>query len=176
MHMSLFFYFHKKDFESRVNYITGYRFSIDLYDKIKLSQPHLTPLQIDYLLKGLKTYFLLNLLPRERALGMPSKMVDVAWHEFILFTKEYREFCRLAFGGFFDHLPNKRCSKQENAALDLQMTRSVYDRLAGIVDGKDPQGKARFNELQIKQYIDRLSNQGQLIDIFKADLILPNAP
>jgi hypothetical protein len=35
----------------------------------------------------------------------PSHRVDLAWHEFILFTKAYREFCEQHFGRFVDHHP-----------------------------------------------------------------------
>jgi hypothetical protein len=35
----------------------------------------------------------------------PSEKVDQAWHVFILFTYDYREFCRLFFGRFIDHYP-----------------------------------------------------------------------
>ena len=36
---------------------------------------------------------------------MPSRIADDLWHEFILYTKQYAEFCRLAFGEFFHHTP-----------------------------------------------------------------------
>ena len=35
----------------------------------------------------------------------PSKKVDRAWHEFLLFTREYRDFCEERFGRFVDHDP-----------------------------------------------------------------------
>lgn len=35
----------------------------------------------------------------------PSRKVDRAWHEFLLFTREYREFCEARFGRFVDHDP-----------------------------------------------------------------------
>jgi hypothetical protein len=37
----------------------------------------------------------------------PSQMIDVAWHNFILFTREYREFCQHYFDRFIDHTPNE---------------------------------------------------------------------
>lgn len=40
-------------------------------------------------------------------LGMPSVLVDAAWHSFILCTKEYREFCDKTYGRFLDHSPNQ---------------------------------------------------------------------
>lgn len=37
----------------------------------------------------------------------PSVVVDEAWHELILCTREYRELCTTYFGGFVDHDPNE---------------------------------------------------------------------
>ncbi len=36
---------------------------------------------------------------------MPSQVVDDAWHEFILSTRIYGDFCRRAFGYFLHHTP-----------------------------------------------------------------------
>ena len=36
---------------------------------------------------------------------MPSQVVDVAWHEFILFTRDYRDFCQRGLGRFLHHVP-----------------------------------------------------------------------
>jgi hypothetical protein len=38
--------------------------------------------------------------------AMLDKRVDALWHEFILFTGEYRNFCRKNLGKFIDHRPN----------------------------------------------------------------------
>ncbi|HLD04400.1 MAG TPA: hypothetical protein VJG90_01650 [Candidatus Nanoarchaeia archaeon] len=39
-------------------------------------------------------------------LAMPSKEIDAVWHQFILFTKKYREFCDRFLGRYLDHNPN----------------------------------------------------------------------
>jgi hypothetical protein len=36
----------------------------------------------------------------------PSHKVDMAWHEFILFTKAYADFCTTHFGSFIHHFPD----------------------------------------------------------------------
>ena len=36
----------------------------------------------------------------------PSARVDVAWHEFILFTRTYSEFCQQQFGKYIHHEPS----------------------------------------------------------------------
>jgi hypothetical protein len=40
-----------------------------------------------------------------RRLAMTSKEVDEIWHQFILFTREYQEFCHTVFGEFIHHAP-----------------------------------------------------------------------
>lgn len=35
----------------------------------------------------------------------PTEVVDEVWHEFILHTEPYREFCKRHFGAFIDHRP-----------------------------------------------------------------------
>ena len=41
----------------------------------------------------------------------PSKTVDTAWHEFILFTHDYAEFCHRYFGCFVHHVPTPRLTQ-----------------------------------------------------------------
>lgn len=36
----------------------------------------------------------------------PSKQVDAGWHEFLMFTREYRAFCLDVLGTFIDHCPD----------------------------------------------------------------------
>lgn len=35
----------------------------------------------------------------------PSTFVDISWHTFVLFTRDYREFCERVAGRFIDHVP-----------------------------------------------------------------------
>ncbi|MEW8403635.1 MAG: hypothetical protein AB2688_02795 [Candidatus Thiodiazotropha taylori] len=41
----------------------------------------------------------------ERVPLEPTAAIDKAWHAFILFTKEYAEFCQQQFGRFIHHSP-----------------------------------------------------------------------
>lgn len=36
----------------------------------------------------------------------PSKLIDVGWHMFLLYTRGYQEFCYRVNGGFIHHEPN----------------------------------------------------------------------
>ena len=35
----------------------------------------------------------------------PSRTVDKAWHEFLLFTRDYQQFCEERYGRFIHHQP-----------------------------------------------------------------------
>ena len=41
----------------------------------------------------------------------PSKKVDKAWHEFLLFTREYQQFCEKRYGRFIHHNPYEAADK-----------------------------------------------------------------
>jgi hypothetical protein len=47
-----------------------------------------------------------------RGLGMTSREVDEVWHAFVLFTREYADFCQAAFGAFIHHVPRTSRSPQ----------------------------------------------------------------
>ncbi|WP_410611559.1 glycine-rich domain-containing protein [Amycolatopsis sp. lyj-109] len=36
----------------------------------------------------------------------PSSAVDIGWHTFLLYTKEYEDFCRRVSGRFIHHVPD----------------------------------------------------------------------
>lgn len=63
-----------------------------------------------------------------RGLGMLSREVDEVWHALILFTREYEEFCRAAFGSFVHHVPRTNRSPQGEggAARFLQAYSEVF--------------------------------------------------
>jgi len=44
--------------------------------------------------------------------AMPSQVLDVAWHEFILFTRPYKSFCKKALGHFLHHTPAEAMESQ----------------------------------------------------------------
>jgi hypothetical protein len=46
-----------------------------------------------------------HLRSRRKFVGMPSQVVDAAWHEFILHTRGYAAWCDTAFGRLLHHTP-----------------------------------------------------------------------
>ena len=86
--------------KKQILYIERYHFPQRLTDQLLIRYPHLSESDCELVLRGLRQYFLIC----RRASGMvamPSQVVDVAWHEFILFTRDYERFCQRAMGRFF---------------------------------------------------------------------------
>ncbi|MEP5339185.1 MAG: hypothetical protein ABJL44_16395 [Algibacter sp.] len=57
----------------------------------------------------------------------PSYLVDLAWHEFILFTKYYHLFCMENFGKFIHHTPDSKTNK-----TGYEFTLKSYKELFGL--------------------------------------------
>jgi hypothetical protein len=55
--------------------------------------------------QGLRHFFLAYLLSGGKHVAMPSQVADDLWHEFILYTREYTQFCEAAFGEYLHHSP-----------------------------------------------------------------------
>ena len=96
-------------YRERARFIDQYRFPDELRRRLSQGRPLLTPKQLDLVLTGLRQYFLACLAAQHRPIakqvGMPSKAVDDAWHEFIVMTREYADFCTKAFGRYLHHTP-----------------------------------------------------------------------
>jgi hypothetical protein len=89
----------------REAFITAYHFPPSISHKVKAKYPHLTEEQQALVIEGLKEYFQICRQAGRTLVSMPSQVADVAWHEFILFTHAYREFCQRALGRFLHHTP-----------------------------------------------------------------------
>jgi uncharacterized membrane protein YgcG len=85
-------------------FIEGYEFPMALNNKIRDELDADRPVSV--VLEGLREWYLACLEAGPKAtLGMPSRAVDVAWHEMILMTRTYHHFCDRAFGYYLHHSP-----------------------------------------------------------------------
>ncbi len=67
---------------------------------------------------AMRQYFRIHFHTPGKNIGMPSRIVDNYWHEFILHTRSYSHFCQEAFGRFIHHTPaNMMVKKNESKAL-----------------------------------------------------------
>lgn len=113
-------YWRRRRNNTRSQFIDDYRFPERLRLKLAETYPHLTPAQQEQVLQGLRDYFRLCQMAGRRMVAMPSQAVDVVWHEFILYTRQYGEFCRKGLGRFLHHTPSDAMPNAEVASAGIR--------------------------------------------------------
>lgn len=104
---------------SRAAFIHDYQFPRGLFEKLHAKRPALDTKDMQLVARALRQFFLAYLMSGRKYVSMPSQVADELWHEFILYTRNYEEFCRRAFGRFMHHTPAIALSddKQNNSGL-----------------------------------------------------------
>lgn len=101
-------FFNEKHIESRIKFIYEYEFPDYLIKRFKNDHKYLNDNDVYLTIEGLKDFFSIGVLTYGQGpIEMPSKYADYLWHTFLLFTKEYTDFCNKAFGYFFHHIPDQ---------------------------------------------------------------------
>lgn len=103
--MATYTFYRKSVARKRSQWIDRFPFPATIITKVIQAYPHLTDQQAALVIKALREYFQLCNVAGKRVVSMPSQVVDVAWHEFILFTRQYQQFCNKALGRFLHHTP-----------------------------------------------------------------------
>lgn len=67
----------------------------------------------------------------------PTELVDEAWHQFILHTKEYQQFCKARYGRFVHHIPHGMKPDVLNQKVRILASKSslVMSGVASCNDG-----------------------------------------
>ena len=119
-------------------FIEAYRFAPHLRAQVLQMWPHLHPVALNDVERGLRQFFRVSLAARGRMVAMPSKVIDELWHALILDTARYQFFCRHAFGRVLHHTPAAAMRAQARGAEPL---RRAW-RLACADEGLDPRQAA----------------------------------
>jgi len=127
----------------RVAYIDNFPYARLLDKRLATRRPELSEAQRQAVFVGLNDYFQLCRIAGKRMVAMPSQAVDDAWHEFILFTRQYDKFCQGAFGRFLHHTPAEAMSAPTQAGEGI---RRAW-RLACAREKIDPQKPERLPRL-----------------------------
>lgn len=127
----------------RVAYIDNFPYARLLDKRLATRRPELSEAQRQAVFVGLNDYFQLCRIAGKRMVAMPSQAVDDAWHEFILFTRQYDKFCQGAFGRFLHHTPAEAMSAPTQASEGI---RRAW-RLACAREKIDPQKPDRLPRL-----------------------------
>lgn len=83
----------------------------------------------------------------------PSKIIDVVWHEHILFSKAYREFCEQVIGQPFDHYPELVPLEDQTGRFSAQYldTIDLYKKEFSQDPPADIWGNTKFDQEQVKR-------------------------
>lgn len=125
---------------SRLAYIKSYHFHNSITNKLQTKYPHLTNEQTHLVFRGLRDYFFMCNRAGNTMVAMPSQIVDDAWHEFILFTRAYKQFCHKALGRFLHHTPAEAMSAPTMASEGIKRAW----RLACAKERIDPTSPTRL--------------------------------
>jgi hypothetical protein len=63
----------------------------------------------------------------------PPREIDKGWHEFILMTRDYFDFCETYFGRYLHHQPSSNNASREDAAAGRNHTRELARRIFGVL-------------------------------------------
>ena len=78
----------------------------------------------------------------------PSKVIDTVWHEHLLFTRAYREFCRDVLGRDFDHHPELMPTDDQTSvyAQQFEATLARYHAEFNVSPPWDIWGTPKFKQ------------------------------
>ncbi|MBP6647067.1 MAG: hypothetical protein KA207_14495 [Burkholderiaceae bacterium] len=96
---------HQWELSVRRQFIRDASFPVFLQKKVMQAHPGLSERDVELVFRGLRQFFMAHLRSHLKFVAMPSKVVDTAWHEFILHTKAYQQWCQAAFGRMLHHTP-----------------------------------------------------------------------
>ncbi len=129
--------YRKRSIEKREAYINNYKFPKRISETLLATYPHLEADDLDLIIKGLREYFHVCNIAGKTMVSMPSQVVDVAWHEFILFTRKYESFCQQALGRFLHHTPAEAMKSKTQAQDSIKIAWKITCHRENI-DAKAP--------------------------------------
>ncbi|MGO4375152.1 hypothetical protein AB4Z21_31240 [Paenibacillus sp. MCAF20] len=88
----------------RLESALGLDFEARIKDRVLKEQPRLTDNEWKWTWFELKRYFLM--CATMRSVPMYSRSADAIWHEMLMFTREYEQFCAKFSGDLIHHAPH----------------------------------------------------------------------
>jgi len=142
--LMIFSYFWKKEQEKRqLRFIENYKFSPVLIRRVKAQHDYLSDADMKKVVSATRDYFYICNQAQGRMVAMPSEIVDVFWHEFLLFTREYQSFCQKGIGRFLHHTPTEVMKSPTSAQEGIKRAW----RLACAKEGIDPKNPTKLPPL-----------------------------
>jgi hypothetical protein len=110
-----------KQRKQRASFLEAYTFPPAIEREAAKRYPHLSDAQLGLVTQGLRQYFQLCHAAGQQIVAMPSRVVDVAWHAFILSTHRYAEFCKNGLGRFLHHTRAEELTGSQAVAEGLKV-------------------------------------------------------
>ncbi|HVQ59720.1 MAG TPA: hypothetical protein VMS60_12505 [Solirubrobacterales bacterium] len=117
-------------------YIAAYSFPPHIERRVR-AKAGLDEADWDLVERGLRQWFICCAWRGWGILGMPSRLVDEAWHEFILDSLSYTRFCEGAFGAYLHHTPDEAMSPSMSMADGTAETVRAWDRSDAGSNGEE---------------------------------------
>jgi len=121
-------------------YIDSYQFPNAIVKKVHERYPTLQKSELTLVMQALRDFFIFCSQANREMVAMPSQVVDVAWHEFILYTREYKRFSIKALGRFLHHTPTEAMKSPTQATKGIKRAW----RLACAKEGIDPKNPSKL--------------------------------
>lgn len=96
-------------------------------ERVMKHHPYIDDIQYDWLLLELKRFFFMTAL--FKSTPMYSPLVDILWHEMLMFTADYQQFCNSFCDHFIHHRPNVTRKNEEISSEDRAFFDFVYSLL-----------------------------------------------
>jgi hypothetical protein len=93
--------------------------------------------EAEVLFREVKRYFFLNRADQGKIWEMHSFRIDEIWHQFVLFTRQYMEFCTRYYGMYLPHSPSnapeapKNSPTQTTPVATFREFRAYYEKVFG---------------------------------------------
>jgi hypothetical protein len=123
---------------ARERFINRYDYARLLDARFAMKRTELNPRQRQAVFRALSEYFqTCRMAGKKHMVSMPSQVVDDAWHEFILFTRNYNNFCQRALGRFLHHIPAEAMRGPQDAQDGIKRAWKLACQREGI-DPRNP--------------------------------------
>jgi hypothetical protein len=93
-----------------------------------------TPEEAEALFTEVKRYIVICAIDHTKGWHMYSLRIDECWHQFILFTRQYVEFCKQYFGRYIPHSPSNAPEAKSAVSIGtttFQQFNERYEELFG---------------------------------------------
>lgn len=117
--------------------VDAYRFPSSVRQRFAFAHPDLAPENMRKVEDATRQWFRLAARHPKTKFAMPSVAVDAMWHEMVLHTREYQEFCEQALGRFLHHEPESAMSVADAAANRAKRLKNTF-HLAQQDEGGEP--------------------------------------